>query len=89
VGVKTEALEKFLAFATIATTVGRDAVVGCSERGTEMIAALDRGFFCFIAASGDFADEGGGAFSFPLIAGLPRFFAGASSCVEGSMMIPP
>ena len=88
-GVETEALEKFLAFATLAKTVCRDAVVGCSERGTEMIAALVRGFFCFIAASADFADESECTFSFPLIAGLPPFFAGAASCVEGGMMIPP
>ena len=73
-GINTEALEKFLAFATLTTTVGGDAVVGRSERGAVMLAALNRGFFCFIAASGAFADEGGGAFS--LIAGLPRFLAG-------------
>ena len=63
-GVKTEALEKFLEFATLSTTVGSIAIVGCSKRGIEMIAALDRSFFCFIAASREFEDEGRGPFHF-------------------------
>ena len=90
-GIKTEALTKFFAFATRTTTVGGGAAVGRSEREAGALAALDRGFFCFIIASAAFADGGGAAFS--LIAGLPRFFAGTSrsgalrSCVAGGIAL--